>query len=44
MIRLVGRVIAVAVVVLAVAWGVLALWFDGSVSRVLAGGLAAALR
>jgi hypothetical protein len=43
MIRLVGRVIAVAVVVLAVAWGVLALWFDGSVSRVFAGGLAAAL-
>jgi Domain of unknown function (DUF4105) len=43
MIRLAGRAIAVAVVMLAVAWGALALWFDGSASRVLAGGLAAGL-
>jgi uncharacterized protein DUF4105 len=43
MIRLAGRAIAVAVVILAVAWGALALWFDGSASRVLAGGLAAGL-
>jgi len=43
MIRLAGRVIAVTVVMLAIAWGALALWFDGSASRVLAGGLAAGL-
>jgi Domain of unknown function (DUF4105) len=43
MIRFAGRAIAVAVVILAVAWGALGLWFDGSASRVLAGGLAAGL-
>src|ERR1700726_316937 len=40
MIRLAGRAIAVVVVILAVAWGALALWFDGSASRVPAGALA----
>ena len=40
MIRLAGRMTAVVVVMLAVAWGALALWFDGSTSRVLAGALA----
>jgi len=43
MIRVAGRAIAVAIVILAVAWGALALWLDGSASRVLAGGLAAGL-
>ncbi len=41
MIRGAGQTIAVAVVLLAVVWGALALWFDGAASRVLAGALAA---
>lgn len=36
MIRYAGRAIAVAVVMLGVAWGALALWFDGSASRLIA--------
>ena len=43
MIRVAVRAIAVAIVILAVAWSALALWIDGSASRVLAGGLAAGL-
>jgi hypothetical protein len=40
MLRRAGHAVAVAVVLLAVAWGALALWIDGAVSRVLAGALA----
>jgi hypothetical protein len=43
MIRLAGRAIAVVAVMLAIAWSALALWFDGSASRIVAGGLAAGL-
>jgi hypothetical protein len=43
MIRWAGRVIAAVLIVLAVAWGALALWFDGSASRTIAGGLAIGL-
>ena len=40
MIARASRVAAVALVMLAVAWGALALWFDGPGSRPIAGGLA----
>jgi hypothetical protein len=41
MIARASRVAAVALVMFAVAWGALALWFDGPGSRPIAGGLAA---
>jgi Domain of unknown function (DUF4105) len=40
MIARASRLAAVALVMLAVAWGALALWFDGSASRPIAGALA----
>ncbi len=41
MIRIAGRAIGVFLVMPAVAWGALALWFDGSASPAVAAGLAA---
>ena len=40
MVRIVGRAIVLLAVILAIAWGTLAFWFDGTASAVAAAGLA----
>jgi len=42
-VRLIGTLALSVIVVVGIAWGVLALWFDGPQSRVLAGTMAGGL-